>query len=143
MVNPKGHGSADALSVRVVLPQESYKAGRIFSNACESGRSITSLSFDESGESLVTASNDDAFKLWSCRSGKYAPGLEMLSRLSAHADSGWLTVSQDTDRLSTPKSTALTTSGSPTLSPTSCTPPPVSTVRIFLFLFSLMPAPYI
>ncbi|WWC88184.1 uncharacterized protein L201_003089 [Kwoniella dendrophila CBS 6074] len=34
------------------------------------GKSITSLCFDDSGEKLVTAGNDDMFVLWDCKKGK-------------------------------------------------------------------------
>ncbi|KAK0536421.1 hypothetical protein OC842_002005 [Tilletia horrida] len=47
-----------------------FKPAKVFADAVTKGQEITSLSFDAKGEWMVSAAEDDFFRLYKCRSGK-------------------------------------------------------------------------
>ncbi|KAK8865601.1 hypothetical protein IAR55_000745 [Kwoniella newhampshirensis] len=86
--NGSGNGSSTPVGKGVVVPLtydliSSLKPAKQFKDAfgdsspstsflsgAQNPHNITSLSFDDTGDRLVTASNDDTFVLWDCRKGK-------------------------------------------------------------------------
>ncbi|KAI5481293.1 WD repeat protein 82 [Pseudohyphozyma bogoriensis] len=49
----------------------SFKPSRVFKSHNESGKSYTSLAFDDRGELLITAAEDETMQLFSCKTGKH------------------------------------------------------------------------
>lgn len=50
------------------LPPQSPGAGPL---RIQNNRQITGLSFDDRGDFIVTAAEDETFRLYNCKSGKY------------------------------------------------------------------------
>jgi len=52
------------------LLQSNFKPAKVFRDRIAEGKSFTSLSFDDKGEQVVTAGEDETIQLFSCKSGK-------------------------------------------------------------------------
>lgn len=50
--------------------QSTFKPARVFRKHLDPGRSFTSLSFDDKGELLLTAADDETMQLFNARTGK-------------------------------------------------------------------------
>ncbi|ORY56807.1 WD40 repeat-like protein [Leucosporidium creatinivorum] len=66
--------AASTSSATLTLSPEilaSFKPARVFRKHNEAGRSFTSLSFDDKGEQLITAGEDETIQLFNARTGKH------------------------------------------------------------------------
>lgn len=52
------------------VPQASFKPSRVFRKHNEPGRSFTSLSFDDKGEFVISAAEDETMQLFNAKTGK-------------------------------------------------------------------------
>ena len=48
----------------------SFKPAKVFTEQIQKNTQITSLSFDDKGENLVTAGEDETIQLYNCKTGK-------------------------------------------------------------------------
>lgn len=48
----------------------SFKPAKVFTEQVQKNTQITSLSFDDKGEFLVTAGQDETIQLFNCKTGK-------------------------------------------------------------------------
>ncbi|CED84100.1 Histone H3 (Lys4) methyltransferase complex and RNA cleavage factor II complex, subunit SWD2, partial [Phaffia rhodozyma] len=67
-------GKEQPMPVPITLTPQimtAFKPAKVFPTAVEPGSTITSITFDDMGDNCVTSGDDDAFKLWNCRTGKH------------------------------------------------------------------------
>ncbi|KAL8279850.1 hypothetical protein RQP46_007700 [Phenoliferia psychrophenolica] len=74
MADPTASTSAQMLPATITLTPEilaTFKPARVFQKHLEPGKSFTSLSFDDKGELLLTAADDETMQLFNAKTGKH------------------------------------------------------------------------